>query len=321
MTTTQDTRRPAAEPAAPAGQHDEQLRRLHLIQWTLRGALALALIVSMAANILAAEPDPVARSIAAWSPLALYTAIEVMTRVPVRNRLLGGIRIVATVAIAVIAGVTSYLHMVGVGQRYGESWQVVYLLPISVDGLVTVLTLSLLDIASQVRSLTAEATSAAQRTARVNTGSTPVGVNGVQAERKVDVGQGDDGTTTTAGGGGQDAQASRKSPTTRRPTGRARTQRAAPPPLPSETEALPAELEPLLQPATDLLQQLQAAGKPITRDYFAAALRDAGQPLRSAKVTLLLAAVKNQHAQNRPLTQAAVQSDRPADAPRASDGG
>ncbi|MGI5186132.1 DUF2637 domain-containing protein [Dactylosporangium sp. CA-152071] len=142
-------------PATPVAA----LRQLHLIQWTLRGTLALALLVSMAANVLHAAPDPVARSIAAWSPLALYTAIEVMTRVPIRNRLLRTIRTVATVAIAVIAviaAVTSYLHMVGVLERYGETWQVVYLLPISVDGLIAVLTLSLLDIAVQVRTITAE---------------------------------------------------------------------------------------------------------------------------------------------------------------------
>lgn len=305
MTTTQGADRITTEPVAPALQHDDEARRLRLIQWTLRGALALALIVSMAANVLAAAPDPVARSIAAWSPIALYTAIEVMTRVPVRNRLLGSIRIVATVAIAVIAGVTSYLHMVGVGQRYGESWQVVYLLPISVDGLVTVLTLSLLDIASQVRTATAKATAATQHHQPISpatAGSTPAGGTAVQAERNVDVRQGDDVATSTAGGAGQDTDASRKPPAARRPTGRARTPRAAPPTLRNETEPLPAELEPLLQPATRVLQQLQAAGKPITRDYFAAALRDAGQPLRSAKVTVLLAAARNQHAQNRPPT-------------------
>src|SRR5690349_10698123 len=98
---------PTAPPATPTGE----LQRLHRIQWTLRGTLALALAVSMAANILHAAPDPVARSIAAWSPLALYTAIEVMTRVPARSRLLGAIRTVATFAIASIAAVTSYLHM------------------------------------------------------------------------------------------------------------------------------------------------------------------------------------------------------------------
>ncbi|MDG6107665.1 DUF2637 domain-containing protein [Dactylosporangium aurantiacum] len=299
MNATHDTRHITAGPATVAGQHDDELRRLRLIQWTLRGALALALVVSMAANILAAAPDPVARSIAAWSPLALYTAIEVMTRVPVRNRLLGAIRIVATVAIAVIAGVTSYLHMVGVGQRYGESWQVVYLLPISVDGLVTVLTLSLLDIASQVRSaiVRAAAVQKHQSIIPVVSDSTSIGGSATQAQRNIDADEGGDVATSMSGSTGQDAEASRRPLGTRRPTGRARAQRATPPVRVSETVALPPELEPLLQPATQVLQELQAAGRPITRDCFAAALRDAGQPLRSAKVTLLLAAVRNQHAQ------------------------
>ncbi|MFF5233617.1 DUF2637 domain-containing protein [Dactylosporangium sp. NPDC000521] len=171
-----DTTTPAAAAIEAVVEPGAQLQRLRRMQWTLRGALAVALIASMAANVLHAAPDPVARSIAAWSPLALYAAIEVMTRVPIRNRLLGGIRIVATVAIAIIAGITSYLHMVGVAERYGESWQVVYLLPISVDGIVAVFTLSLLDIASQVRAITTTPPPAPQQqTDALPTMATPPG--------------------------------------------------------------------------------------------------------------------------------------------------
>jgi hypothetical protein len=279
---------------APAGpDSDEQLRRLRLMQWTLRGALGLALAVSMAANVLHAAPDPVARSIAAWSPLALYTAIEVMTRVPIRNRLLGGIRIVATVAIAVIAGITSYLHMVGVAERYGESWQVVYLLPISVDGLVAVLTLSLLDIAAQVRTISAATRINTQRhIGRTDTSRPALPVDVASLVHAA----GDLGTSASK----ISTPALPKRPArSRRHDGPMRGDRPLPvdaglatTPSHSNSSALPAELLPLLESATDAYQQLRAAGKPVTRDAFAAALRDRGQPLRSAKITPLLAAVR-----------------------------
>ncbi|MET7424971.1 DUF2637 domain-containing protein [Dactylosporangium sp. NPDC005555] len=284
------------EPAVQAPPPDRDatlLRRLRLMQWTLRAALGVALAVSMAANVLHAAPDPVARSIAAWSPLALYAAIEVMTRVPIRHRLLGGIRIVATVAIAVIAGVTSYLHMVGVAERYGESWQVVYLLPISVDGLVAVLTLSLLDIASQVRTISAESPTA----------PTQQRIGGPFAGAMTDAG--DQRSATQAPG---DADASRTAAASRdrplpkgRPSGRSRAadrygqpdqSRAVVTPTRDGPASLPPDLQPLLEPAAHAYQQLRATGNPITRDTFAAALRDNGQPLRSTKVTPLLTAVR-----------------------------
>ena len=90
------------------------LLRLRRVQWVLRAALVFALAISMAANVLHAEQDPIAQGVAAWSPVALFVAIEVMMRVPIRSRLRAGLRIAATAAIAGIAAWTSYWHMVGV---------------------------------------------------------------------------------------------------------------------------------------------------------------------------------------------------------------
>lgn len=126
------------------------LDRLRRMQWILRAALAFALLISMATNILHAEHDPVAQGIAAWSPVALFVAIEVMMRVPIRSKLRAGLRIIATAAIAGIAAWTSYWHMVGVVARY-EHGEVPYMLPLSVDGLILVLSVSLFDVANQIR--------------------------------------------------------------------------------------------------------------------------------------------------------------------------
>ncbi|MEU0557472.1 DUF2637 domain-containing protein [Dactylosporangium sp. NPDC006015] len=126
------------------------LDRLRRMQWILRAALGFALLISMATNILHAEADPIAQGVAAWSPIALFVAIEVMMRVPIRSTLRAGLRIIATAAIAGIAAWTSYWHMVGVVARY-EHGEVPYLLPVSVDGLIVVLSVSLFDVANQIR--------------------------------------------------------------------------------------------------------------------------------------------------------------------------
>jgi hypothetical protein len=124
------------------------LRRL---RWAVRAALTLGVAASVAANILHAQPAPVARAIAAWPPLALLLTVELVSRVPVQHRLLGVVRISATGVIACIAAWVSYWHMTGVAARYGETGTTAYLLPISVDGLIVVASICLVEIAARLR--------------------------------------------------------------------------------------------------------------------------------------------------------------------------
>jgi hypothetical protein len=59
---------------------------------------------------------------------------------------------VATAAIAGIAAWVSYWHMVGVAAHYGETEAAAsYLLPLSVDGLVIVASVSLVEISGRIR--------------------------------------------------------------------------------------------------------------------------------------------------------------------------
>jgi hypothetical protein len=59
--------------------------------------------------------------------------------------------ILATAVIAVIAAWVSYWHMVGVAAHYGETGTgTAYLLPISVDGLVVVASISLVEISGRI---------------------------------------------------------------------------------------------------------------------------------------------------------------------------
>lgn len=125
--------------------------RLQRMQWAVRATLALGVAASVTANILHAQANPISQAIAAWPPLALLITVELVTRVPVHRRSLGVIRVVAASAIAAIAAWISYHHMVGVVARYGETGTVPYLLPLSVDGLIIVASVSLVELAARRR--------------------------------------------------------------------------------------------------------------------------------------------------------------------------
>jgi hypothetical protein len=127
-----------------------QLRR---IRWAVRGALALGVAASVTANVLHAEPNPISEVIAAWPPLALLLTIELISRIPVHRRWVAWVRLAATVTIAGIAAWVSYWHMAGVAGRYGETGATPYLLPFSVDGLVVVASVCLVELAGRIRAV------------------------------------------------------------------------------------------------------------------------------------------------------------------------
>ncbi|MET8278493.1 DUF2637 domain-containing protein [Micromonospora sp. NPDC005174] len=129
---------------------ETQLRRM---QWAVRATLALGVAASVTANILHAQANPISQAIAAWPPLALLITVELVTRVPVHRRALGVLRVAAASIIAAIAAWISYHHMTGVVARYGETGTVPYLLPLSVDGLIIVASVSLVELAARRREL------------------------------------------------------------------------------------------------------------------------------------------------------------------------
>src|SRR5690606_22079577 len=113
---------------------------------------------SVAANVLHAEPNPISQTIAAWPPVALLVTVELISRVPVHRRALAAVRLAATTLIAGIAAWVSYWHMVGVAARYGETGASPYLLPLSVDGLVVVASVCLVELAGRIASAERPAT-------------------------------------------------------------------------------------------------------------------------------------------------------------------
>lgn len=125
--------------------------QLHRVRWGIRMVLLLGVAASTTANVLHAQPNPISQCIAAWPPLALLITIEVISRVPIHRRGLAVARVLATATIAGIAAWVSYWHMAGVAARYGETGASPYLLPLSVDGLVVVASICLVEIGGRIR--------------------------------------------------------------------------------------------------------------------------------------------------------------------------
>jgi hypothetical protein len=145
------------------------LPALRRVRWAVRATLTLGVAASVAANILHARQNPISQAIAAWPPLALLLTVELISRVPMHRRVLAAARLGATAGIAGIAAWVSYWHMAGVAAKYGESTSSAYLLPLSVDGLIIVGSVSLVELAGRVRgvetALAAERQAAAQQQA------------------------------------------------------------------------------------------------------------------------------------------------------------
>lgn len=129
------------------------LARLRRIRWGVRLTLTFGVLASVAANVLHAQQNLISQVISAWPPLALLLTAELVSRVPVHRKLLAVTRVGATVVIAGIAAWVSYWHMAAVAARYGETDATPYLLPISVDGLIVVASISLVELAARIRQL------------------------------------------------------------------------------------------------------------------------------------------------------------------------
>lgn len=158
-----------------------QLRR---VRWAVRATLVLGVAASVVANILHALDNPISQAIAAWPPLALLLTVELISRVPVHRRSLAAARLVATATIAGIAAWVSYWHMAGVAARYGETGASPYLLPLSVDGLIVVASICLVELGGRISALESEA--AGVTTAK--TAATAATAAGVTAARTGAVG-------------------------------------------------------------------------------------------------------------------------------------
>ena len=140
------------------------LPKLRRIRWAARGVLVLGLLASTVGNVLHAQPKFVSQAISAWPVLALYLTIELIARVPMHRTGLAVGRVLATAVIAGIAAWVSYWHMAAVASEYGETAPSQYLLPFSVDGLIVIASICLVELGGRIAAAETEGVTDGQET-------------------------------------------------------------------------------------------------------------------------------------------------------------
>jgi hypothetical protein len=134
------------------------------LQRGTRGVLLFGIITSICANVLHSLTRPEAASEPAWkllsasvmaalAPLVLFACTELVSRIPVQSRVLGGVRLVVTFAVGVFAAWVSYWHMQSVALTLGEADGAQYFYPLIIDGMMLVATISLIELGRLARTV------------------------------------------------------------------------------------------------------------------------------------------------------------------------
>jgi hypothetical protein len=108
-------------------------RKARTARITSRVAFGIGVTVSLAANVTASAHTPLGIAVGLWTPVAFLVSMALIENVPARG-VVGKLRLVAIVFLALIAGWNSYWHMVEVLDMAGVTDPITrYLLPLTVD--------------------------------------------------------------------------------------------------------------------------------------------------------------------------------------------
>lgn len=116
----------------------------------VRVIVVAGIAVSIAANVVNTN-GLIEAGIAGWPPVALLLSLEVLTRVPTSKRLGAVGRVMATIGVAFASGWLSYWHMASTVSQYGETGGSQYIWPVSVDGLMTIAAIALVELGARIR--------------------------------------------------------------------------------------------------------------------------------------------------------------------------
>jgi len=137
--------------------HTKKLASLIWLRRLSRGVMAFGFTTSAAGNVLHADKNPIAIGISLLAPSILALAFELVSRIPLRKEahwLSKGLRVSATGGIALIMAFISYQHQRDAFSKWGDATQAA-LLPLAIDGLMIVGSISLIELAVQIRDLEA----------------------------------------------------------------------------------------------------------------------------------------------------------------------
>jgi len=134
---------------------NDTVKVLHDYKITRR-FVAVIVFVGVAVSIAVNQLDAhtwVSKGIAGWPPLGLLLTLELLTRIPTGQRLGAVTRVAATVGVASAAGWLSYWHMVAAVADHGESATNAHIWPATVDGLMAVAAVGMVELSARIRVL------------------------------------------------------------------------------------------------------------------------------------------------------------------------
>jgi hypothetical protein len=113
-------------------------RKARNLRLTASAAFYTAAVATTAANVYASQHSPTGFLVGLWPPAAFFLSLELIERIPLKGRQ-AYVRWGAVALLAVIAGWTSYWHLVHVVADAGTTDPVtLYGLPFTVDVLMAV---------------------------------------------------------------------------------------------------------------------------------------------------------------------------------------
>jgi hypothetical protein len=107
-------------------------RKARTARRTSAAVFGTGVLVSLAANVYASEHSPIGIAVGLWVPVAFLLAMAMLENVPAKG-LAGKIRFSAILFLALVAGWTSYWHLVTVALDGGADTVTAHLLPLTVD--------------------------------------------------------------------------------------------------------------------------------------------------------------------------------------------
>jgi hypothetical protein len=107
-------------------------RKARTAKITARTAFVTGVIVSLGANVIASQHSPLGIAIGLWIPIAFLLSLALLENVPAKG-MAGKVRFAGILAIAAIAGWSSYWHLVDVASLGGADSLTAHALPITVD--------------------------------------------------------------------------------------------------------------------------------------------------------------------------------------------
>lgn len=107
-------------------------RKARTARRTSTATFATGVLVSLAANVYASEHTPIGIAVGLWVPVAFLLSMAMLENVPAKG-LAGKVRFAAILFLALVAGWTSYWHLVEVALDGGADAVTAHLLPLTVD--------------------------------------------------------------------------------------------------------------------------------------------------------------------------------------------